>query len=91
MLRFSRAPIVRLIPRFPKGMKGIARIKDTFRTETGRVYGPEFIDLGLQIGEKIYQYLEQRFAAELSQEKKDSQGGTGDTEKRKRHGDAGTR
>lgn len=71
MLRFSRAPIVRLIRRFPKGMKGIARIKNTFRTETGREYGPEFIDLGLEIGEKIYRFLQERFAAELAEEKKD--------------------
>jgi hypothetical protein len=71
MLRFSQAPIVRLIHRFPKGMKGIARIKDTFRTEAGKIYGPEFIDLGLKIGEKIYQHLQERFAAELSVEKTD--------------------
>jgi hypothetical protein len=61
MLRFSQAPLPRLVRRFPKGMKGIARIKETFRTETGKTYGPEFIDLGLQIGEKIYQYLRERF------------------------------
>jgi len=75
MLRFSQAPVVRLIPRFPKGMKGIARIKDTFRTEAGKIYGPEFIDLGLAIGERIYQYLQQRFAAELRAEKKDGEMG----------------
>jgi hypothetical protein len=68
MLRFSQAPIARLIRRFPKGMKGIARIKDTFRTETGKVYGPEFIDLGLAIGEKIYEFLQERFAIELRRE-----------------------
>jgi hypothetical protein len=68
MLRSSHAPIVRLIQRFPKGMKGIARIKDTFRTETGRLYGPEFIDLGMQIGERIYQYLLKRFAEDLKLE-----------------------
>ena len=71
MLRFSKAPIARLVRRFPKGMKGIARIKDTFRTDTGRVYGPEFIDLGLAIGEKIYQFLQGRFATELSREEAD--------------------
>jgi len=49
-------------------MKGIARIKDTFRTETGKVYGPEFIDLGLAIGEKIYRFLQERFAIELGRE-----------------------
>ena len=69
MLRFSQAPIVRLIRRFPRGIKGIAGIKETFRTETGKTYGPEFIDLGLIIGEKIYEFLQERFAAELKLEK----------------------
>lgn len=64
MLRFSQAPLALLIRRFPKGMKGIARIKDTFRSPTGKLYGPEFIDLGLQIGEKIYEFLWQRFGKE---------------------------
>ena len=68
MLRFSRAPLTRLIRRFPKGMKGIARIKETFRTATGKTYGPEFIDLGLRIGEKVYQYMQERFADELARE-----------------------
>jgi hypothetical protein len=70
MLRFAQAPIPRLISRFPRGMKGIARIKETFRTETGKVYGPEFIDRGLQMGEKIYVFLKERFAAEIEAENK---------------------
>ena len=73
MLRFSQASIARLIRRFPKGMKGIARIKETFRTEAGKEYGPEFIDLGLEIGEKIYQFLQERFATELAQGKRDEE------------------
>jgi len=68
MLRFSKASIGKLIQRFPKGMKGIARIKDTFRSPTGKIYGPEFIDLGLQIGEKIYIYLKERFGEDDSAE-----------------------
>lgn len=68
MLRFSKASIGRLIQRFPKGMKGIARIKDTFRSPTGKLYGPEFIDLGLQIGEKIYIYLRERFSEDYKEE-----------------------
>ena len=76
MLRFSQAPIGRLIRRFPKGMKGIGGIKDTFRTDTGKTYGPEFIDLGLRIGEKIYEFMKERFAAELELEKTEmSRGG----------------
>jgi hypothetical protein len=39
---------------YEKGIKGIIRIKDTFRTETGRKYGPGFIDAGLKIGEELY-------------------------------------
>ncbi len=69
MLRFSQAPIVRFIKRFPGGLKGIARVKKTFRSEAGKTYGPEFIDLGLQIGDKIYQWLQERFAAELRAER----------------------
>jgi hypothetical protein len=75
MLRFSQASIVRLIRRFPKGMRGISDIKDTFRTDPGRTYGPEFIDLGLRIGEKIYEFLQERFAAELRREKSDGEMG----------------
>jgi hypothetical protein len=70
MLRFARASIPRLVPRFPKGMKGISRIKDTFRTETGKRYGPEFIDLGLQMGEEILLFLRERFAEEILEEEK---------------------
>jgi hypothetical protein len=69
MLRSSRARMAPLIRRFPKGMEGISMIKGTFRTETGKIYGPEFIELGLRIGEKIYQFLEERFSEELKQEK----------------------
>jgi hypothetical protein len=69
MLRSSRARIAPLIRRFPKGMEGISGIKETFRTETGKIYGPEFIELGLKIGVKIYQFLEERFSEELQQGK----------------------
>jgi hypothetical protein len=69
MLRSSKANIIPLIQRFPRGMEGIAWIKETFRSETGKIYGPEFIDLGLKIGEKIYQFLQERFSEELQQGK----------------------
>ncbi len=74
MLRSSRVPIAPLILRFPKGMEGISRIKETFRTEAGKIYGPEFIELGLKIGEKIYQFLGERFSEELQQEEKKAGG-----------------
>lgn len=39
---------------FEEKMEWIRRIKNTFRTGTGRRYGPEFIDMGILIGNKIY-------------------------------------
>ena len=42
---------------FREKMKGIEKIKETFRTETGKRYGPEFIDLGITIGNAIYDEL----------------------------------
>jgi hypothetical protein len=68
MLRFSGASIPRLIPRFPKGMEGIRRVRGTFRTATGKEFGPEFIDLGLRIGEEIQAFLQERYAGERSGE-----------------------
>lgn len=70
MLRFSQAPILRLVRRFPRGMSGVARVRETFRTAAGKTYGPEFIDLGLAMGEKIHEFLLRRFAAELAAEEK---------------------
>jgi hypothetical protein len=42
---------------FREKMDGIAKIKDTFRTETGRRYGPEIIDQGIVIGNAIYEEM----------------------------------
>jgi hypothetical protein len=50
-----------LIEKFPWGMTGILRILDTFRTPTGRQYGPEIIETGMEIGKEIYRLLVKRF------------------------------
>lgn len=50
-----------LIDRFPWGMAGVLRILDTFRTATGRQYGPEIIETGVDIGKEIYRYLLDHF------------------------------
>jgi hypothetical protein len=56
---YSGRPLEDLVAHFPEGMKGVAKIRETFRSETGKQYGPEFIDIGLGIGKEIYQYLKQ--------------------------------
>jgi hypothetical protein len=58
MVSYRKLPIDEVIGKFPRGVSGIQRIKETFRTTLGRQYGPEFIDLGVQIGKEIFQYLQ---------------------------------
>lgn len=55
-----------LIARFPWGMTGLARISETFRTGTGRQYGPGIIDTGAEIGKEIYQYLRRHYQGDSS-------------------------
>ncbi|MBI5100520.1 MAG: hypothetical protein HZB33_01600 [Nitrospirae bacterium] len=50
-------PVKKLFECYEEKLEGILRIKETFRTETGRIYGPEFIDLGLEIGREIYREM----------------------------------
>jgi hypothetical protein len=54
MVAAHNIPIEALHKTFKEKMKGIKKIKETFRTVTGKRYGPEFIDLGITIGNAIY-------------------------------------
>ena len=62
MIASLNPPLDQFIKRYPKGMAALARIKTTFRTATGIEYGPQFIDLGLAIGEDLYQPILKDFA-----------------------------
>lgn len=50
-------PLRALLPRFLSGIEGIRKIRGSFRTVTGREYGPDFIDRGLTIGRRLYEEL----------------------------------
>ena len=50
-------PLQALIPRFLPGIEGIRKIRNSFRTPTGREYGPDFIDRGLTIGRRLHAEL----------------------------------
>jgi hypothetical protein len=54
MLDSRKASLAEALPRFPRGMEALRRIRETFRTPTGREYGPDFIDLGLELGRRFY-------------------------------------
>jgi hypothetical protein len=59
MADFYNIPIEELADSFQREMEEIVRIKirESFRTEMGRKYGPEFIDLGLELGKKFADLL----------------------------------
>jgi hypothetical protein len=50
-------PLQTLLPRFLDGLEGIRKVRESFRTATGREYGPDFIDRGLTIGLMLYEGL----------------------------------
>lgn len=57
MVSRRNVPLSAVLGRFLKGMEGIGKIRETFRSETGRRYGPDFIDRGMEIGSRLYAEL----------------------------------
>jgi hypothetical protein len=57
-----------LLARFPWGISGTFRIAGTFRTATGRQFGPEIIETGIEIGKEIYRYLYKHFKEDKNDE-----------------------
>ncbi len=58
MLIFSKTEPQLFLKGFPKGMEGIKKIRTTFRTQTGKKYGPNFINDGIEIGNQLYTLLQ---------------------------------
>ena len=63
MVIFFKVPFGEFLKRYPVGMEKIAAIKDTFRSDTGKKYGPQFIDAGLAIGAELYAVIQAEFSA----------------------------
>jgi hypothetical protein len=61
MLSFSNRPLLKFIERYPRGIASLVKIKTTFRTPTGKIYGPRFIDLGLAIGDAVLEVIKTEF------------------------------
>ncbi len=57
MVAFANISIDVFMQKYPEAMKRLAGITDTFRTDTGKKYGPEFIDQGLKIGRHLLEYI----------------------------------
>ncbi|MGD8991757.1 MAG: hypothetical protein PVI00_09935 [Desulfobacterales bacterium] len=63
MVSYFNPPLAKFMEGYPRGMEKIKSIKSTFRTSTGQKYGPQFIDLGLAIGEELYEVIHTEFSA----------------------------
>lgn len=61
MVSYFDPPLSEFLRRYPKGMEGLLKIKQTFRTQTGKAYGPEFIDMGIAIGEELLDVIQSDF------------------------------
>jgi len=62
MISLYNPPLSKFMARYPRGMEGLEKIKATFRSNTGKKYGPRFIDLGLEIGQKLYGVIQAEFS-----------------------------
>ncbi len=62
MVSYLNPPFSEFIAHYPKGMESLSKIRQTFRTVTGKKYGPQFIDTGLAIGEELFEIIKADFA-----------------------------
>jgi hypothetical protein len=65
MISVYNPPLDQFMARYPKGMAGLEKIKKTFRSQTGKKYGPQFIDLGLAIGRTLHDVILSEFSEYL--------------------------
>ncbi|WP_028586907.1 hypothetical protein [Desulfocurvus vexinensis] len=66
MCDYNEVPVADILRRFPAGVAKIREVAGTFRTATGRTFGPRFIELGLALGEELHAKLQALAAKELS-------------------------
>lgn len=72
MVSFAKIPLKDFVSRYPGGINALSRIKSTFRTQTGKQYGPQFIDIGVNIGNQLYNVIKNEFADECFSEQTDT-------------------
>jgi hypothetical protein len=65
MVASYNPPLSKFVARYWTGMEGVARIKHTFRTVTGKSYGPQFIEIGLAMGKDIFNMIKEDFSTYL--------------------------
>lgn len=64
MVGFFNPPLKTFISRYPKGIALLKEIRGTFRSGTGKQYGPQFIDMGIAIGNELFQEILTQFVTQ---------------------------
>jgi len=62
MVSYRNPPFSEFVAHYPKGMESLLKIRDSFRTETGKKYGPGFINIGVSIGEDLFNIIKSDYA-----------------------------
>ena len=65
MVSYSNLPLSEFIDYYPKAMNWLKKIKKTFRTGTGKQYGPHFIDIGLSAGKELLEVIKTEYSEYL--------------------------
>jgi len=65
MIAFANVPFSRFMTGYHGGLKSLQKIKTSFRSSTGKKYGPQFIDMGIFIGEKLYSVIQEEYSGYL--------------------------
>jgi len=65
MVTAGQVPLAEFAQRYSAALARVDSIRHTFRTATGRQYGPEFIDLGLSIGRELADTITQAMDGSL--------------------------
>jgi hypothetical protein len=61
MVSYYDPPLATFLTIYPKGLENIRKIKTSFRSKAGKKYGPQFIDLGLSVGEALFKIIQKNF------------------------------
>lgn len=67
MVARRNPPLNVFMRHYPGGMAFLKKIRDTFRSKTGKTYGPEFIDIGVSIGNDLFRIINREFISPSKQ------------------------
>lgn len=66
MVSQAKIPLAAFMRHFPRGLETVGKVRNTFRSEPGKQYGPQFIDIGMEIGTRLYQVIKDEFPSAMA-------------------------